>query len=41
MNDPPIAAWFIVAAWAAAGVQAALSYPFGLWDEVVTELKNE
>lgn len=41
MSNPPAAAWFIVAAWAVAGIQAALCYPFGLWDEVVVELQNE
>jgi hypothetical protein len=29
MENPPLAGWFIVAAWALAGIQAALVYPRG------------
>ncbi len=29
MSDPPLAGWFIVAAWGLAGIQAALVYPWG------------
>lgn len=41
MDNPPAAAWGIAAAWAIAGIQSAMNYPFGMWREVVEELKNE
>jgi len=41
MDSPPIAAWFIVAAWAFAGIQSAMNYPFGMWREVIDAMKDE
>ena len=41
MTNPPVAAWFIVAAWAFAGIQSAMSYPFGMWSEVLEAMKEE
>jgi hypothetical protein len=41
MDNPPIAAWFIVAAWAIAGIQSAMNYPFGMWREVLDAMKDE
>ncbi|HEY3451513.1 MAG TPA: hypothetical protein VGK67_34460 [Myxococcales bacterium] len=41
MDSAPIAAWIVVAAWAFAGVQSAVGFPWGKWPEIVEALKSE
>ncbi len=41
MDSAPLAAWVVVLAWAVAGVQAGLVYPWGRWREVAAALAEE
>lgn len=40
-EQAPVAAWIIVICWAIAAVQAATTYPWGKWHEVLAQLHQE